>query len=179
MAAIRVKSGRLVDPYDFTNEDIRDTDFVHSISGLNRFHAHSLYPYSVGQHTLVLYKHVPLHVRRAALVHDFSEAWFNDMATPVKVNNPDYSRAEKYAGSKIAAYYGVSEAELDELHPFDKRIYKDERNALWDPETLADLVPGMGDEREPLGIDPWFFRERYWRDVRDELRCIYIKEFCK
>jgi hypothetical protein len=173
MAAIRVKGGRLVDPFNVTEEDVRATDFAHSLSCINRFTGHVMYPYSVAQHTLVLYKHVPKELRRAALIHDFTEAYFNDLASPLKRELPQYKAAEKLAAWPIVRVFDVPMWQVNDVSEYDHRMYRDESVALFD--VINDR--GMGDDREPLGVDPWFFRERQWRDVCMELNRALVEEF--
>ena len=170
MAAIRTADGRLVDPFNPTREDVRPWVLMHAISCLNRYTGHTKYPYSVGQHTLALVRHVPLHLRRAALIHDWAEAWFNDLSTPVKVEVPTYKAAEEKALLFIAGVMHVSEAELEELDPYDKSIYIDERNELY---AVPRTNTGMGDERSGLGISAEWFKETNWRVVRAKLNSTF------
>lgn len=173
MGAIRVKSGRLVDPFQLTLDDVQDVDFIHALSCINRFTGHVKYPYSVGQHSYVLYRHVPTGLRKAALIHDFAEVFFNDLASPVKARFLSYKQYEKAAMAVIAEYFNVSQDDLKLVSVYDKRIYVDERNALHENITER----GMGDERVALDIDPWFFRERQWRDVALDLSKAMVQEF--
>jgi hypothetical protein len=160
MARIRVKSGRLVDPFNLNVYDIAATDFPHSLAQVNRFTGQCRWPYPVGQHCIVLHKHVPKELKRAALMHDDAEVYFNDLASPVKAEYPEYKEDEKRALWIIAQYHSVSWEELEAVSRYDKRLYADERNALFD--NIEER--GMGDENVALGVDPWFFRERYWQD---------------
>lgn len=173
MAAIRIKGGRLVDPFNLTEDDVRATDFVHALSCINRFTGQVMYPYSVAQHTIVLYKHVPKELRKAALIHDFTEVYFNDLASPVKREFPAYKEHEKKAAWPIVKVFDVPMWQVQDVGEYDKRLYKDESV------NLFDVIEGhgMGDDLEPLGIDPWFFRERHWRDVCNELNSLMVYEF--
>ena len=165
MAKIRIVTGDLIDPFDPKPEDIKPHAFIHSISLLNRFTGNSAWPYSVGMHTLALMDYVPMHLKRAALVHDWSEAWFNDLASPVKFECHSYKTAEKRAGLFIADVMGVSPRELEELDIYDKRIYADERDAMFP--DIKEM--GMGDEYSPLGVEPDYFQETPWRKTRSTL----------
>ncbi|QWY83414.1 hypothetical protein [Rhizobium phage RHph_X3_9] len=173
MGAIRVADGYLTDPYNLRPEDLKLDVLVHSISTLSRFTGHAKYPYSVGQHSINLadfvWRYTLDHSQyRAAVMHDLSEGWFNDMASPVKKENPDYRLAEKKAGTFIAGMLGVREYELNTIDQYDKRIYVNERDALF----YAVHDTGMGDNLTALPtkyLKPDAFRERNWRDVREEL----------
>lgn len=175
MAKIRTSDGRLVDPLNVTSADVIPSVLIHAICLLNRFTGHTKHPYSVGQHTLNLVRYVPQHLKRAALVHDWQEAWFNDMSSPLKAEMPDYKSAEHHAGSVVAYTMGVSQSELDEFDQYDKRLYLNERDALFD---VID-ERGMGDDRkyleDPKGV--LRFGERNWKYVRAALDGSFINLF--
>lgn len=172
---IRTSDGRLVDPFNPKPEDIRPRVFIHALAQINRFTGHTDWPYSVAQHTINLYDAVPHELRRAALVHDFAEAWFNDLASPVKVRNVVYKRHETKAMFYIASELGVSAAELEMLDPYDKNICVDERDALFSKRDKT--LVGPGDRLPGLGIKASAFREHHWRTVRDNLGCIFVRHF--
>lgn len=181
MGKIRVADGTLVDPFRPTLYDIKLDVFAHSLSCINRFTGHAKFPFSVGQHTINL-AHVAYcatngqglnaqHVTdfvRAALIHDTSEVWFNDMAGPVKAESPDYRKAEKYAGNFIARHLAVPPEALSMLDRYDKAIYANERNVLFPVRHGT----GMGDKLDPIAeawMHPEALVERPWREVRREL----------
>jgi hypothetical protein len=167
MAKIRTSDGRLVDPLKIKTEDVIPEVLIHSICQLNRFTGHAQWPYSVGMHTLNLVRYVPAHLRRAALVHDWQEAWFNDLASPLKAEMDRYKSFEKLAGKTVAFTMGVSFYELEELDYYDKAIYVNERNALFP--IIEER--GMGDAR--VGLDDpdgtLRFHEVSWRTVKFQL----------
>lgn len=169
---IRTFSGRLVDPLRPVPDDVEPYSMMHSLCLLNRFTGHSKWPYSVGQHTLILVRYLEKRTRdrgiiRAAIIHDFSEAWFNDLASPVKVELPEYKEYNRRASELIRGVLGVSSADLYAMDYADKRVYIDERDALANFQTGHDF--GMNDNLVRLGIDPKEFQESYWRDVRNKL----------
>lgn len=173
MGKIRTSDGRLVDPFDIQEDDIRPWVIVPALAKVNRFTGQSAWPYSVAQHTFNLYNAVPAHLRRVALVHDFAESWFNDLASPIKRECGSYKLAEIKAMVAVFEYYGISEQIHDEFDEYDKRIYKDERNALFP--IIEEL--GMGDQYEPLGIDPKLISEIRWQEAERNLRGAFIEEF--
>jgi 5'-deoxynucleotidase YfbR-like HD superfamily hydrolase len=157
---------------------------IHALSQINRFTGHANWPYSVAQHEINLYRYVLTdraimspHYRKimlkTALVHDLAEAWFNDLASPVKRECPEYKVAEHNAMLFISSQLGITAGNLDAFDGYDKRIYKDERNALFS--EINEL--GMGDQYDALGCPPWYFQERNWRDVRSDLSSLFIAEF--
>lgn len=173
---IRVFDGSLVNPYDLQPTDMKPLVFMHSISCLARFTGHGIYPYSVGQHSRNLVMLVPNHLKRAALLHDLSEALFNDMASPVKRENPDYKEAEHECGIRIFNHFGVGSDEFMELDQYDKRLYANERNALFSGKIGE---RGMGDDLVPLptGNLEHLFKETPWRKVRGDLFILWLALF--
>jgi hypothetical protein len=176
---IRVADGTLVDPYAPTVADVKLDVFAHSLAQLARFTGHAKFPFSVGQHTINLCDTMGriftnrqtttrYHVKRAALSHDMSEVWFNDLSSPVKKENPDYREAEHQAGLFIAHVLKVPTDALMLLDPYDKRMYKNERTALF---PVID-GEGMGDNYIPISDDyigSHAFIEMNWRSVRASL----------
>lgn len=170
---IRVFDGSLVNPYDVKPEDMKPLTFIHSISCLTRFHGHAAYPYSVGQHSRNLTLLVPDELKRVALLHDFSEALFNDLASPVKRQNHEYKEAEHEAMIRIFNHFGVGSDEYIAFDEYDKRIYINERDALF-VNKVGEL--GMNDDLQPLNTSqlPHIFKEVSWRKVRGDLILLWL-----
>jgi uncharacterized protein len=71
--------------------DISTLDIAHSLSLTNRFTGHTLRPYSVAEHSLLVeeimsreFGPLPPTALLAALVHDSHEAYLGDISTPLK-----------------------------------------------------------------------------------------------
>ena len=157
---IRMFNCRMVDVFNLQVEDVVPINFIHSLSLINRYTGASPWPVSVMQHSLELEKHiyercVPdyepsmmreyqngaeamnllkdkwYQLRRAAFIHDWSEALFNDLASPVKRNFVGYQQHEMRAQKVIFEALGVPLKYLDDVHPYDKAIYLDEVNSTW------------------------------------------------
>lgn len=173
---IRVFDGTLVDPYNLTETDMKPVVFIHALSCINRFTGHAIHPYTVGQHTRNLALLVPEHLKRVALVHDFSEALFNDMASPIKQQNPGYRAAEHVVTQQVFSYFGIKFSEHEEFDEYDKRIYINERDALFTGK-VDEL--GMGDARVALDTSrlPQAFAETDWRKIRNDLMLLWLVLF--
>lgn len=87
---IRVWPSRhLVDPWDLKVLEVNLRDLAHHLSLINRFTGGTPWPYSVAQHSVMGAWLIPISqplLRKAMLLHDGSEAYLNDMASPVKRN---------------------------------------------------------------------------------------------
>jgi hypothetical protein len=86
-------------PLDPRPEDVRIEDIAHALSQVCRFTGHTLYFFSVAQHSLncmEFAKHA--HGSRTqlhALLHDAAETYLCDLARPVKLFMPEYKKLEQ------------------------------------------------------------------------------------
>lgn len=76
----------LLDP---TPDDVRLEDIAHSLSFINRYAGHTLRPYTVAEHSILVSLILreqghPAATQLAGLFHDAAEAYIGDMPTPVK-----------------------------------------------------------------------------------------------
>lgn len=111
-------------------------------------------------------------LRRAAFIHDWSEALFNDLASPVKRNFVGYQQHELRAQKVIFHSLGVEMKYLDAVHPYDKAIYLDEVNSTWGLERRTAEYEGR--KLEPLGVT---YTEQPWRDIRTQGIAKYAELF--
>ena len=64
-------------------------DVAYALAAINRFTGHTVYPYSVAQHSVAVSRYLELtgaalQVQLAGLLHDAHEAYFGDIAAPLK-----------------------------------------------------------------------------------------------
>lgn len=85
------QSGRSVELRCLAADDIALPDIAHALSLINRFNGHTVRPYSVAEHSLLVADIAERelgitspHVLLAALLHDAHEAYTGDMVTPMK-----------------------------------------------------------------------------------------------
>jgi len=84
-------SGKLVDPLTPDPDLIELADIAHALSQINRFNGHTRFPYSVGQHSLLVCELLPEPAKLEGLMHDAVEAYVQDIVIPLK-------RVEKMRG---------------------------------------------------------------------------------
>lgn len=89
-STIQTISGKMVDPFAMRPEDLSVPDIAHALSQLCRFTGHTSRFYSVAEHSVHVSYLVPGHFALAALLHDASEAYLNDIAAPIKAR-PDFA----------------------------------------------------------------------------------------
>jgi 5'-deoxynucleotidase YfbR-like HD superfamily hydrolase len=100
-------TGKLVDLANFKPEDVRLPDISHALSIINRFTGHSKCPYSVAQHSVAVSKLTPPAHAMWGLMHDASEAYLGDVATPLKYMLPDYLELEEHVQKTIAKAFAL------------------------------------------------------------------------
>lgn len=84
MSWIQTRTGLKVDPFAPDSGAIVIDDIAHALGNLCRFTGHTRQFYSVAQHSVLVSWLVPPRFAMAGLLHDAAEAYFNDLAKPVK-----------------------------------------------------------------------------------------------
>lgn len=153
---IRTFTGKYVDPLALKPEDICIEDIAHHLSLICRYTGACPFPFSVAQHSLMVSyfmeaKHGWRTPALAGLLHDASETYLNDIASPVK-HNPAmlfYREAEDRAERLIFSTFGIDYSWMALTKPEDDRAFFAEVNSWW------------GDN---IGV----IYERHWLDVERE-----------
>lgn len=77
-------TGKTIDPFDPDPNEIDVVDIAHALSFIPRFNGHTKKFISVAQHSLFVSSHCRPEEALIGLLHDASEAYINDIATPIK-----------------------------------------------------------------------------------------------
>lgn len=151
---IKTISGVYINPTIATIEQIKIYDIAHALSLMNRYAGHSLWPYSVAQHSVLLFDYLDDHgvpglmrlypehkaeinnrpklntLLRKTLLHDASEAYMPDIPGPFKGAFPDYLGHEKRLQATIFDRFGLTH-EFPKLLKFvDGAIINNEMDVL-------------------------------------------------
>lgn len=121
---IRTYSGRRIKPLHPDPKDIRIEDIAHALSYNNRFTGHTRWAYTVAQHSLIASFFVHREAALWALLHDASEAYLSDIASPIK-RRPEflfYRVIEERLLEVIAEKFGLSKTEPVAVKHVDKRL---------------------------------------------------------
>ncbi|AMR77623.1 YfbR-like 5'-deoxynucleotidase [Cupriavidus nantongensis] len=108
--------------FDFTNPGpLTAEEVAHALSKLCRFTGHCREFYSVAQHSVVVSRLVPKHLRKQALFHDAVESVVGDMVSPLKRLFPEYKALEKRCEAAILAGFDLP-SELDPAVKYADRV---------------------------------------------------------
>ena len=175
MTWIQTFSGRRFDLAAPRADQVDLDDIAFALGKISRFTGHTVVPYSVAQHCLVVASLTPPALRLAALMHDAAEAYVGDMSTPLKAMIPEFKRIELGVEAAIRDKFSI--ADLDD--PLVKRadliaLFWERRDLMgpgvhgqrWAGE--AEYAPLVPDER--LQAVSWATASRLWlAEVKEEL----------
>lgn len=139
-------TGKVVDLADFTAGDVRLPDIAHALSIINRFTGHSKSPYSVAQHSVLVSRLVPKQHALWGLLHDASEAYLGDVASPLKALLPDYRELEAHVQREIAKKFYLSWPIPPEVKEADVKALLTEKR------DLLTVDHDWGFDAEPIAV---------------------------
>lgn len=132
---IRTFTGKYVNPLALRPEDIDILDIAHHLSIINRYTGASPEPFSVAQHSVMAAGLIVDNraLKLAVLLHDAAEAYFNDLASPVK-RDPRmqwYVNLEHDATELIFRVFGLDPALLPLTKAADDYTFRREASSWW------------------------------------------------
>jgi uncharacterized protein len=121
------------DFFDFKNP--RDHEFdiksiAHALSNLCRYTGHTKRFYSVAEHCVLVSRLVKPEFAFEGLMHDASEAYCGDVASPLKKLLPGYEKIEEGVQDALATYYGLRYPFPPEVKEADVLAYVTERQSI-------------------------------------------------
>lgn len=111
---IRTFKGHYLDIFNPEVDAIDIEDIAHALSHICRFAGHTKNFYSVAQHCIecvvALYRNgnYDKKLMLTALLHDASEAYIGDLASPIKARIPQYKTAENLLMSVICQKFNIA-----------------------------------------------------------------------
>lgn len=168
------------DFFDYLSPETHDFDIdviAHALSNICRYGGHSKRFYSVAEHSVLVSRVVPKRLQLCGLLHDASEAYCGDVASPLKRLIPEYRKIEDRVQAAIANRFDIPFPFPEDIHLADKAVYLAEReqitdgtDAIWytDMKPAKVLVAGM----PPKDAKNFFltrYKELTTRDQRNEV----------
>lgn len=166
-------SGKRMYPLNPNPDDICIEDIAHALSLQCRYTGHCRFHYSVGQHSLLVMSLCPFKDRLWGLLHDASEAYLTDVASPLK-HQPEfegYREAECYLTGVIADKFELA-WNWDRFGGPPQSVHDADQLALMmeAPQLMGDI---SGWDLPTLTVSPVHIRERQPRDVEREFLDCY------
>lgn len=165
----------IVDPLKLTAEKFKPAVVADALAHINRYNGNGLFKISVAQHSFILSRHVPVHLRMAALTHDIPEVFTGDINGPLlAMLGPKIISFQNEVLRNLANILQIDYTLYMELSPFDKRISTDEREAIfpchsgWKNENT---VKGLGATFSP--IEPDYAKKQWLAEFYD---CIALQQ---
>ena len=163
--------------FDVQNPDRGDfniEDIAHALAQEPRFSGRCKEFYSVAQHSFYMSYMGPPEKAKAYLLHDGTEAYLRDIASPIKPLLPDYVALEKALGGKLALAFDLPVDAFDDpdLKMMDKKLQGMEASVLIkNPHTVYAWCGYPDDTLFSIdrNFKPWpwkdakrMFLNRYW-----------------
>lgn len=104
---LQTYTGKQYWPLDPRPEDVDLRDIAHVLSQLCRYGGHTLFFYSVAEHSVLLSRAVPREHALWALLHDAAEAYCVDLPRPLKRSVHGYEKIEIRNLTAIAQAFGL------------------------------------------------------------------------
>jgi len=156
-------------PVTATSEDVHIADIAQALALTTRYNGHTVFPYSVAQHSVIMSDWVmgatqDYNLAFSALLHDAHEAYVCDMPRPLKYLFPELEPLALRMDEIIAEAFSVQLYPLPQIVArADRRICHDEKAVLKPSSTTVWKFPeGCA---EPLDV---FIGEWTWRQARSE-----------
>lgn len=131
-------------------------DIAHGLSHLCRFTGHVRTFYSVAQHSVLVSRLVPEHLALQGLMHDASEAFLGDVASPLKQLLPEYKEIERRVEDNIADRFGLPRGMDPEVKRADLiALATEKRDLMPDSEHWPVPIGYHGVSPDPMPIKPW------------------------
>ena len=135
---IRTFTGKLVDPFALTLDDIDIRDIAHHLSNLCRYTGAGPF-YSVAQHSVLVANYfIDPAARLAGLLHDAAETYINDIASPLKraIGMERYVTADEEITAAVFQAFRLRHSQLAEIKTFDDLVFQREVMSFWPTGTV-------------------------------------------
>lgn len=120
----------------------RIEDIAHALAQNNRYNGHTIKPYSVAQHSVLVSQHVPSYLAFQALMHDASECYTTDLPSPIKqvldhIGDNAWSKFEGKISSIVMRHFGLPPKIDPIVKSADKKLFSNEIGSLFCDEAKS------------------------------------------
>jgi 5'-deoxynucleotidase YfbR-like HD superfamily hydrolase len=144
-SAILLYNGDFFDFKDPYNHEYDIETIAHALSNLCRYTGHTKLFYSVAEHCVLVSYLTPEPFALEGLMHDASEAYCGDVASPLKKLLSEYNDIEEGVQKALFKYFNLRYPMPACVHEADKIAYVTERQSISntgkDELWFTDLVP--------------------------------------
>ena len=133
------------------------------------FRSHTIAPYSVAQHSVMVSQLCDPEDAAWGLLHDASEAYLGDVARPLKAMLPDYVELEHHVQRTIGKHFGLSWPIPESVKIADSRALLAEKRVL----LSVDHDWGINAEPVVMPVNPGVWQEA---KVRFERRFLEVMQ---
>jgi hypothetical protein len=172
-------TGRQFWPIDPYPSEISIEDIAHSLAMQCRFAGHCLRFYSVAEHSVLVSRALPPHLKLWGLLHDAAEAYVLDVVRPLKPFLPGYREIEDRVMVAICAHFCLDldpmtspPAMPSEVKLVDNRILLSERDQNMLPTSH---VWGLAQAAAGAGFGPLDVTLQFWSPYEAERQ--FLAEF--
>lgn len=98
------------------------SDVAHNLAQINRYTGAANYPYNVAEHSMLVSRLMEFETGGdpyEGLLHDRSEAYLNDISSPIKGELPEYKKLERHVDELSAVVFGVPAVKSEECKTAD------------------------------------------------------------
>ena len=134
---IQTHTGKQFWPMDPNPDAISIIDIATSLSRVNRFTGHTIFCYSVAQHSVYVSDILPKEYQKWGLLHDAHEAYVNDMVSPVKKYFPLYQEIETKLMKTMAQRFDLTWPVPKPIVEADYIILATEKRDIMGPEPAS------------------------------------------
>jgi len=153
-AWMQTTTGKRFFPLDPRASEVCIQDISHALSNIGRFNGHTRRFYSVAQHSVLVSRYMPDHLKLLGLLHDATEAYIGDMIRPLKVYDEFFGDVEDGIWQAVKKHFGL-EVSADDwaiLKHWDNKLCAAEKRDL---HPQSEFWSGMPECDEVLTITPW------------------------
>lgn len=154
-ASIQTFTGRVVRPFDLKPDDVSLKDIAHALSMKTRYTGHGIKFYSVAEHSILMSRWIDEHYKDGvedalyALLHDATETYLPDVASPMKKHFPGFKELENNISDVIFTHFGFD--------PCIPKIIKEVDTAILMAEMRQNMrfMPSIGGKELDVTLQFW------------------------